>query len=157
MQITFEAAGDADAEALVQIQIAAFHHDSVLYPAIEPSGPPGYDSVEQMRRNIAQHPCYKIVADGHTIGVLILVSQDAELTHLDVIAIHPAYHNRGIGTLAMQFLEQAHPARRYTLDTPSWAVRNQHFYTKLGYVKVGETTYPDITLFAYEKRSVLNR
>ncbi len=152
MQITFEPASDADAEALVQIQIAAFHHDSVLYPTVALGGPPGYDSVEQMRTNIAQHPCYKMLYGGRPIGVMVIVDQAEEHTHLDVIAIDPSYHNRGFGTLAMQFLEQAHPARRYTLDTPSWAVRNQHFYEKLGYVKVGETAYPDITLFAYEKR-----
>ena len=148
----FEPANNADADALVQIQIAAFQHDSVLYPAVEPGGPPGYDAVEQMRKNIAQHACYKLVYAGHPMGVMVIVDHDEGHTHLDVIAIEPRYHNRGLGTLAMQFLEQAHPARRYTLDTPSWAVRNQHFYEKLGYVKVGETTYPDITLFAYEKR-----
>jgi ribosomal protein S18 acetylase RimI-like enzyme len=152
MQITFKPASDADAEALVQIQIAAFHHDSVLYPEVALGGPPGYDSVEQMRKNIAQHPCYKMLDGERPIGVMVIIEQDEGHTHLDVIAIDPSYHNRGVGTLAMQFLEQAHPARRYTLDTPSWAVRNQHFYEKLGYVKVGETSYPDITLFAYEKR-----
>ena len=32
------------------------------------------------------------------------------------------------------------------------AVRNQHFYEKLGYVKVKEETFPGITLIGYEKR-----
>ena len=45
MQLTITRATEADAEALVQVQIAAFHHDSVLYPEVEPGGPPGYDSV----------------------------------------------------------------------------------------------------------------
>ncbi|NTU78884.1 MAG: GNAT family N-acetyltransferase [Chloroflexales bacterium] len=152
MEVTFEPATAADAEALVQIQIAAFHHDSVLYPEVAPGGPPGYDSAEQMRTNIAQHACYKIVHGGRAIGVMVVFDHGEAHTHLDVIAIDPAYHNRGFGTLAMHFLEQAHPAARYTLDTPGWALRNQHFYEQLGYVKVGETTYPDMTLFAYEKR-----
>lgn len=152
MHVSFEPAVEADAAALVAIQIAAFHHDAVLYPGVALDGPPGYDSVEQMRRNIAQHPCYKMLVEGRPVGVMVLFVDGAEHTHLDVIAIDPAYHNQGIGTLAMQFLEQVHPAARYTLDTPSWALRNQHFYAKLGYVKVGETIEPDITLFAYEKR-----
>jgi hypothetical protein len=46
------------------VQIAAFHHDSVLYPEVALGGPPGYDSVEQMRKNIAQHPCYQLVYGG---------------------------------------------------------------------------------------------
>jgi RimJ/RimL family protein N-acetyltransferase len=115
-------------------------------------GPPGYDSVAQMRTHIAQHACYKIVFDGQPIGVIVVFDQHAGHTHLGVIAIDPGYHDRGFGTQAMRLLEQIHLALRYTLDTPSWAVRNQHFYEKLGYVKVGEKTYPDITLFAYEKR-----
>lgn len=73
MQLSVEPAIEADAEALVQIQIAAFHHDSVLYPEVEPSGPPGYDSVEQVRRNIAQHSCYKLVSAGRPIGVMVIV------------------------------------------------------------------------------------
>lgn len=152
VQVTFERAGPADAEELVRIQIAAFHHDSVLYPEVALGGPPGYDSVEHMLGSIARHVCYKILLDGRPIGVLVIFDEGAGHAHLDVIAIDPAYHNRGVGTQAMRFFEQAHPAARYTLDTPGWAVRNQHFYEKLGYVRVGETAYPDLILLAYEKR-----
>jgi hypothetical protein len=35
MNIAFEHATIADAEALVAVQIAAFHHDAVLYPGVE--------------------------------------------------------------------------------------------------------------------------
>jgi ribosomal protein S18 acetylase RimI-like enzyme len=152
MHVTFEPAGEADAEVLTAIQIAAFHHDSVLYPEVELGGPPGYNSVEQMCKNITQHQCYKMVYGGRPVGVMLIFDRGEGHVHLDGIAIDPAFHNQGIGTLAMQFLEQAHPATRYTLDTPSWALRNQHFYEKLGYVKVGEKIEPDIVLFAYEKR-----
>lgn len=152
MRVTIERATAADAEALVQVQIAAFHHDSVLYPEVALGGPPGFESVEHMLESIERHACYKILHEGRPIGVLVVFEPDDERTHLDVIAIDPAYHNRGIGTRAMGFIERAHPAARYTLDTPSWALRNQHFYEKLGYVKVGETALPDIVLFAYEKR-----
>jgi ribosomal protein S18 acetylase RimI-like enzyme len=152
VQITIERATAADAEALVQVQIAAFHHDTVLYPQVAVGGPPGYDSVEHMLGSIERHACYKVLHAGQPIGVLVIFEPEGGHTHLDVIAIDPAYHDRGIGTRAMAFLERAHPATRYTLDTPSWALRNQHFYEKLGYVKVGETAYADIVLFAYEKR-----
>ncbi|MFV9506482.1 MAG: GNAT family N-acetyltransferase [Oscillochloridaceae bacterium umkhey_bin13] len=145
MELHIKAAQITDAERLVQIQIAAFHHDAVLYPDVGLGGPPGYDSVEQLRQTIAQHPCYKLLYDDQVIGVMVIIVKGEQHTHLDLIAIDPHYHNRGLGTLAMQFLEQAHPARCYTLDTPSWAVRNQHFYQKLGYVKVSATTYADIT------------
>jgi GNAT superfamily N-acetyltransferase len=154
MQLRFEQATTADAAELVQIQIAAFHHDSVLYPQVAPGGPSGYDSIERMRTQIAQHPCYRLIYGEQTIGLMIIFDQGEEHIHLDVIAIEPRYHNCGFGTLAMKFLEQAHPATRYTLDTPTWALRNQHFYEKLGYVKIGEVAYAEISLFAYEKQVV---
>lgn len=154
MPLSFEQATATDAEELVQIQVAAFHHDSVLYPEIVPGGPPGYDSVEHMRTQIAQHPCYRLVYGEQTIGFMIIFAQGEDHIHLDVIAIEPRYHNCGFGTLAMKFLEQTHPATRYTLDTPTWAIRNQHFYEKLGYIKIDEVAYPEISLFAYEKQAL---
>lgn len=153
MNVTFERATPADAETLVRLQIAAFHDDARLYPGVEPGGPPGYDSVEVMLRKIAEDECYKIVADGQIVGGMIVNRYGDDHCHLDVLQIDPAYHSLGIGTRAMQFLHQTYPAALWTLDTPVYALRNQHFYEKLGYVKVGEHQPPDdIALFAYERR-----
>jgi hypothetical protein len=39
----------------------------------------------------------------------------------------------------MAFMENAFPkARRWTLGTPLWNLRTQHFYEQVGYVKIGE-------------------
>lgn len=152
MTITFERATPADAEALVKVQIAAFHHDAVLYPGVAVDGPPGYNSVEAMRKKIQEDDCYTILDDGQIIGGIVVYTMGQGHFHLDLIFIDPTYHNRGIGTQAIQFIEQTYPATLWSLDTPSWAVRNQHFYEKFGYVKVKEETLPDIVLFGYEKR-----
>lgn len=151
MNIAFERATVADAEALVNAQIAAFHHDAVLYPGIAIGGPPGYDSVEHTRTKIGEVLGCKIVDAGQIIGGFVVFDRGQGHVHVDLIFIAPAYHNCGIGTRAMQFLEQTYPATRWTLNTPAWAIRNQHFYEKLGYVKVKEETHPDIILFWYEK------
>ncbi len=151
MNVTFERATPADAEALVKVQIAAFHHDSILYPDVEVGGPPGYDSVEGTRKKIEADEFYKIVHDGQIIGGIVVYDQGEGHYHLDLIYLDPEYHNRGIGTQAMQFLEQTYAATKWTLDTPEYAVRNQHFYEKFGYVKVGTREEPDITLIVYEK------
>jgi ribosomal protein S18 acetylase RimI-like enzyme len=152
MNVTIERATVADTEALVKAQIAAFHHDAILYPAIEIGGPPGYDSVERTQKKIGEGLCYKMVDAGQIIGGIVVFDMGQGHFHLDLIFIDPAYHNRGIGTRAMQFLERTYPAKLWTLDTPAWAIRNQHFYEKLGYVKVKEEAHPDIILFGYEKR-----
>jgi GNAT superfamily N-acetyltransferase len=142
-----------DAAALVAAQIAAFHHDSVIYPNVELGGPPGYDSVERMREKIAQDECYTILVDDTCVGGIVLYGEGDDHVHLDVIFIDPAYHNQGIGTQAMAFIDAAHPAAHWTLDTPVYATRNHHFYEKFGYVNVGEHVYEgdNTRLYRYEK------
>lgn len=152
MNITFERAKPADAEALLRVQIAAFHDDTRRY-GVPLGGPPGYDSIDVVRRAIAEDDYHTIVCDGQIVGGLTVFDRGAGHYHLDVLFIDPAYHNRGIGTRAMQFVEQTYPAQKWTLHTPAYARRNQHFYEKFGYVKVGEEVPEgdDILLFAYEK------
>jgi ribosomal protein S18 acetylase RimI-like enzyme len=152
MRIAFKRATVADADELVAVQIAAFHNDALLYPGVEIGGPPGYDSVEHMRMRIQEAECYSMMDAGRIIGGIVAFDMGHGHVHVGQIFIDPAYQNRGIGTQAMRFLEQTYAARLWTLDTPTWAVRNQHFYEKLGYVRVKEETLPDITLIGYEKR-----
>jgi len=152
MNIIFERATLTDAEALVNAQIAAFHHDAVLYPGIEIGGPPGYDSAERTRQRIEEGIFYTMVDAGQIVGGMVVFDMGQGHVHLGQIFIVPAYQDRGIGTRAILFLEHTHPATLWTLDTPAWAIRNQHFYEKLGYVKIGEVTHPDIVLFEYAKR-----
>ena len=151
MSIDFEQATPADAEDLVKVQIAAFHDDARLYPGVEIGGPPGYDSVEATLALIARGEFYKVSLNGETIGGLTVIDQGSGHFHLGVLAIDPAHHNKGFGTQAMGFIERTFPANVWTLDTPAYATRNQHFYEKLGFVRVGETVFPDITLIQYEK------
>jgi GNAT superfamily N-acetyltransferase len=152
MSVSFECAEIHDAELLVRVAMAAFHHDSILYPEIEADGPPGYDSPSVMQQKIAEDECYKIVECERIIGGIVVFAKSNGHYHLDLIFIAPEYHNRGIGTQAMRFIEDTYPATRWTLDTPIWAIRNIHFYEKLGYVKVREFEDDDTTLIAFEKR-----
>ena len=142
-----------DAEALVAVQIAAFHHDSILYPEIELGGPPGYDSIDVMLHKIEQEQCYTMLSDGRCVGGMVVNIKANGHYHLDLIFVDPTHHNRGIGTQAMHFIEQTYPAAaRWTLDTPQWAIRNQHFYEKLGYVNFCEYVEGGTPLILYEKR-----
>ena len=153
MNITFERATAVDAKAMTQIQITSFNDESRIYAGIDVGGPPGYDKVDTLLRKIAEDETYKIVDDGKIIGGLVVYDYGDGHYHLDLLFIETSYHNRGIGTQAMHFIEQAFPdAKKWTLNTPAYAVRNQHFYEKLGYVKVGEQEESaDLILFDYEK------
>jgi hypothetical protein len=75
MNITFERATAADAQALVRAQVAAFHNDAVLYPGVEIGGPPGYDSVDSMLKKILEDESYKIVYAEQIIGGMVVVAR----------------------------------------------------------------------------------
>lgn len=152
MKIIFETATPADAEHMVNVQIAAFHSDADNYPGVKPDGPPGYDSTETFLKKLDECDYYKIVVDGQIVGGATVYDEGDGHFHLDVLYIDPKFHNRGIGSRTIEFIEQKHPATRWTLHTPLYAIRNQHFYEKFGYVKIGQEEYPDIVLIAYEKQ-----
>ena len=152
MHLTFRRATPADVETLVAVQIAAFNNDSVIYPGVAVGGPPGYDSVTENLRQMREDDYYKILADGRIVGGIVVANIDGAHYHLGTLYIHPAYHNRGIGGSALQFIESTYPARRWTLNTPDYATRNHRFYEKHGYVKTGEHPFRYFRLFDYEKR-----
>lgn len=152
--IRFERASLEDAAALVEVQRRTFDDDSERF-AGGPGGPPGYDSVDWQVWAMRKAIYYKILDDDRLIGGIILFDMHHRHFNLGRIYIDPDYQDRGIGTLALHFVEKAHPqAKRWTLDTPSWATRNHHFYEKMGYVKVGEEHLEDMALWLwlYEKR-----
>lgn len=151
MPLTFESPTADDAETLVSVQIRAFHDDTRLY-GVELGGPEGYDSVDHMLEKMQKHPSHKIVVDGKIVGGIVVFDRGEGNYHLDVIFIDPDYHNQGIGTQALQFLEQTYPAKKWTLDTPLYATRNHHFYEKMGFVKVNYFQDHGFDLIAYEKR-----
>src|SRR5690606_24319573 len=120
---------------LVRVQIASFHSDAVYYPGVEKSGPPGYDSIDTMKRRIAADITYTIRLNGEIAGGIILFEKGPGQMHLDVIFVAPTLHNKGIGSRAMAFLSETFPGMCWTLDTPVYAVRNHHFYEKFGFVQ----------------------
>lgn len=152
-EVTLVIATLADAPVLLDIQIRAFHDDSRLYPQIPLSGPPGYNSLKVMQQDLQQALYYAIKRDGQIVGGAGIFERGNGHFHLHTLYIDPRYHNLGIGTRAMQQIETLHLAVKWTLDTPTYALRNQHFYEKLGYVPTGERAIADdsIILIAYEK------
>ncbi len=88
------------------------------------------------------------------IGGFILGKEREDRYHLFRIFMHPDYQNSGIGKLAIDYMESSYPeVKKWTLDTPDWAVRNHHFYKKIGYTKVKEKYFASegFNLIFYEK------
>jgi hypothetical protein len=116
--IRIEKARSEDSKALALASWRAFAND-VNYGAPGVGGPPGYKSDRWQSKMIRIGKYYKILADTRIIGGFIVFDQ-------------------GIGTQAIEFMEKTFPqVRRWTLGTPRWNLRTQHFYEKIGYVRVG--------------------
>lgn len=153
MEPSFERVTDSDVDRMVQCQIEAFDNESIVHPEVPPGGPPGYDSAESFQEDMGCSECYKIVIDGQIVGGIVVRDCGEGHWHLDRIFVIPAFHNRGLGSRALEFIERTHPATRWTLHTPEGAKRNHYFYEKAGYVAgdVWEPPGHDIVLVNYEK------
>jgi DNA-binding NarL/FixJ family response regulator len=139
--INIELATARDAARLTEIQTRTFKDDNNLKPpGCSLEGPPGFDSVAWNAGWIAKTPYYKILFDGQTVGGIIIFDMGGGHYELGRIYIDPDLQNRGIGQQAVKLMFERFPeAEKWTLGTPSWAIRNQHFYEKLGFVQVRET------------------
>jgi RimJ/RimL family protein N-acetyltransferase len=148
----FEKAHPEDAKTLALISGRAFDND-VHYGAPGPGGPPGYKHDMWQIRMMARGCYYKIILDERNptiIGGFIIFQNSYGDCELGRIFIDPQYQNQGIGTQAMAFMEGAFPeARRWTLGTPLWNLRTQHFYEKVGYVRTRTDSRDGVH---YEKR-----
>lgn len=141
---------EEDLSKISEIRIRAFEWDVKVYGR----GPEGYDSLEQLKESFQRAIYYTILSEDIIIGAIVIKKRSAEEYRVGGIYIDPDYHNKGIGSQAIEFLEGEYKqVKKWTLDTPYKSYRNQHFYEKMGYVKVGEVRpfNDEFALFEYEK------
>ena len=152
--VRFELARPDDVEGLVAAALSAFADEARKYGHY----PPGLAALERHLEAMREGVYYKIVAEGRIVGGIMIAGLGEGRYKLDTIYVEAGYQNRGIGAQAMTFIEQAIPAKRWTLKTPATSYQNHHFYEKLGYKKVrvaAPEEYPDdpnvLSFFIYEK------
>jgi len=160
--VEIEKATLKDVERLTEIQTRTFEDDNKLKPpGCIMGGPPGYDSENWNARWIAKTPYFKILLDGQIVGGIIVFDMGQGCYEVGRIYVDPDLQNRRIGQQAFKLMFRAFPeARKWILGTPSWAIRNQHFYEKTGFVKVRETEVePDLgwSGIEYEKSPIESR
>ena len=148
-----------DAPELTEIQTRAFADDNKRKPpGCSTEGPPGFDSVAWNAEWIGKTPYYKVLLDGRIVGGIIVFAVGEGQYELGRIYVDPDVQNRGVGQEAMRLMFEAFPeARKWTVGTPSWAVRNQHVYEKMGFVRARETAVEQNLGWSgieYEKRCI---
>jgi GNAT superfamily N-acetyltransferase len=141
--IRLEVADPSDARILTSIQAEAFDHEADLFRMEKNRGPEGYDSVEATREEISSGGLYKILRGEEIIGGLIISIKGDGRARLHRIFIDPDHQDKGYGSTSFSLIEKMFPeVCLWELDTPSWAVRNQRFYEKIGFIHEGHTLEP---------------
>ena len=144
-----------DIDEMSKIKINAFSEDLRTYGF----GPPGYDDLDKMRLALTKYTIYNMVLDSRIVGGMSCCEQARGEFYLAGIYIDEAHQNLGIGAAAMRFLEQEfQEAQVWRLEPPYKSYRNQHFYKKLGYIKVAKrnrTRHLADFIFLFMKRESL--
>ncbi|MHA1637716.1 MAG: GNAT family N-acetyltransferase [Candidatus Thorarchaeota archaeon] len=130
-----------DIPELTLIMTRAFDDDSQKHLSVPKGGPPGYDNGDFLRKWMPYDDSYsfKILAGTSTVGHIIVWVYEHGNNHLGNIFVDPNCQDQGIGYRAWNLIEEKYPGTTsWTLGTPSWALKNHHFYEKCGFVKIRE-------------------
>lgn len=79
---------------------------------------------------------FKLTDNGLIVGGAILFPEEDTL-NIGRIFVSPEHFRKGYGTRMMRETGTVFPAvKRFTLDSPVWNARTNHFYSKLGYAEI---------------------
>jgi GNAT superfamily N-acetyltransferase len=144
-------AREESAARLADISRRAFNSDVDCGAPAAEGGPPGYDSPAAQVRFMRSCDYYEIHCDADLVGAVMVLKQRDRAYECCGLFIDPDYHNRGIATRAFDLLWELYAdAKLWTVGTPAWNERTNHFYPKLGFAKV-RTDGKDGVIF--EKRT----
>jgi len=138
-ELSFQRITESDIPELTQVMKRAFDDDSRRFLGRPRGGPPGYDTGEFIRKWAVEAggQGWKIIADGRAVGAFIVFVTESENATLGTIFVDTPVQDQKFGTRTWEFIEATYPcAGVWSLETPTWAVRNHHFYEKLGFVRV---------------------
>jgi GNAT superfamily N-acetyltransferase len=154
MKISIEKASLKDAELLTGIMKKTFDHEAAKWLKNEKTvldyniQPPGYDSVKKNTYMISELEAFIISAGGKPAGGIFVTISGKSYGRIDRIFIHPEHQGRGIGSKAIELIEEEFPAvRNWHLETSARQKSNHHFYEKMGYRK----TFESQEEYCYEK------
>jgi GNAT superfamily N-acetyltransferase len=165
-KITFRKATPHDADTLFNVKISAYGDEFKEFNYVE-HGYDVTDCDVNVTREDGMfsrkwheifssefHGCWSLVieADNKIVGQIVAISGEhkhiagnyssydmtGSVNIIFCIYVLPEYKNKGIGKMAMEYMEKIHPADKWILDTPKISPKNKHFYEKCGY-KQGES------------------
>ena len=126
-------------KTIVDMSVRAFETD-VTVGGTKGDCPPEYDSVEWHKQMALEGHLYQAMIGNDIVGgAIIFPDETKNSVYIGRIFIDSVYHRKGYGIRLMDCIEKNYPfATEFNLDTPSWNVRTNAFYGKLGYQIIKE-------------------
>ena len=124
-----------DAEAILALQKVAYASEARRYD--DWTIPPLVETLDSMRRDIAQHVVLKAIVDGRLAGSVRGIVKDG-VCEVCRFSGDPALQRRGIGATLLAAVEQrVQDIEAFELFTGNRSVENLRLYERHGYRHVG--------------------
>jgi len=126
-------------KTIVDMSVRAFETD-VNVGGTKGDCPPEYDSLEWHKQMAQEGHLYQAMIGNDIVGAAIIFPDETNNSvYIGRIFIDSIHHRKGYGIQLMECIEKNYPfGTEFNLDTPSWNVRTNAFYEKLGYRIVKE-------------------
>lgn len=123
-----------DIESIVEMSKRAFQTD-INVGGKEGDCPPDYDSIVWHIQMANEGHLFKAIFDNQLVGAAIMfLDENNKRLYIGRIFVDSIYHRKGYGIKLMKSIELYFPhVKEIDLDTPSWNVRTNSFYQKIGY------------------------
>jgi GNAT superfamily N-acetyltransferase len=144
-------ASPEDAEAILALQKMAYASEARRYD--DWTIPPLVETLDAVRRQIAEHVVLKAIVNGRLAGSVrgVVTGNVCEVCRLSVA---PERQRRGIGSALLAAVEQRFPdIEAFELFTGDRSVENLRLYDRHGYVETHrQPVSPAVSLVYLEKR-----
>ena len=114
----------------------AFEDDVALCGSVAPE----FSDADVHRHFIEEAHYIAVMWEDEIVGGVCAIPRDEGTSEVGIIFVEPRFQRRGIGALALDFIERQFPADvTWVLDTGHLNTRNHRFYKKMGHRVVGFT------------------
>jgi GNAT superfamily N-acetyltransferase len=144
-------AAPEDAEAILALQKLAYEREARRYD--DWTIPPMIETLDSVRRQIAEHVVLKAVVDGQLAGSVRGVVTEG-VCEVRRLSVDPARQRRGIGSALIEAIEaRFRGIQAFELFTGDRSVENLRLYDRHGYVETRrQPVSPAVSLVYLEKR-----
>ena len=140
-----------DAEAILALQKLAYEREARRYN--DWTIPPLVESVDAVRRQIAEHVVLKALVDGRLVGSARGVAT-AGICEVCRLSVDPALQRRGIGSALIAAIEARFPAiDAFELFTGDRSIENLRLYERHGYVETHRTPVSPAVSLVYLRKA----